>query len=156
MLYLMIKLGKITVCVLLPLLSLKVFLLDENVDTLLDDWNLGLEPKNKVVAVEEKDIQENTLLPRSQLVENFSHEVLMLQSFPGLHDSDNRGLDQEFPVLLNVFVSHLHLLALLGLHGNVDVDPELLVLVLVEQVDGGAGLDAVLVRSVHGWPHQEF
>ena len=93
MLYLMIKLGKITVCVLLPLLSLKVFLLDENVDTLLDDWNLGLEPKNKVVAVEEKDIQENTLLPRSQLVENFSHEVLMLQSFPGLHDSDNRGLD---------------------------------------------------------------
>ena len=52
MLYLMIKLGKITVSVLLPLLSLKVFLLDENVNTLLDDWNLGLEPKNKVVVVE--------------------------------------------------------------------------------------------------------
>ena len=47
MLYLMIKLGKITVRVLLPFLSLQVFLLDENVDTLLDDWNLWLEPKNK-------------------------------------------------------------------------------------------------------------
>ena len=104
----------------------------------------------------EEDNQEDTILPWSQLVENFRHEVLMLQSFPGLHDSDNRGLDQQLPILLNVFVSHFHLLALLGLHGNVDVDPELLVLVLVEQVDGGAGLDAVLVRSVHCWPHQEF
>ena len=153
MIDIIIKLGKITVGVLLPFLSLQVFLLDENVDTLLDDWNLWLEPKKKWLVVAEEDKQEDTILPRSQLVENFSHEVLMLQNFPGLHDSDNRSLDQELSVLLNVFVSHLHLLPLLCLHGNVDVDPQLLVLVLMEQVDGGGGLDAVLVRPVHCWSH---
>ena len=58
----------------------------------------------------------------------------MLQHLPGLHDPDDGGLDEQLPVLLDVFVSQLHLLPLFGLHGDVDVDPQLLVLVAVEQV----------------------
>ena len=42
-------------------------------------------------------------------------------------------LDEQFPILLYVLVGELHLLPLLGLHGNVDVHPQLLVLVLVEE-----------------------
>ena len=89
-----------------------------------------------------------TNLPNCQLIEDLGHELLVFQHLPGLHDSDDGGLDQQLPVLLDVFVGHLHLLSLLGLHGNVDVDPELLVLVAVEQVDRGARVDAVLVDEL--------
>ena len=40
-------LSQIIVGIFCSFLSLKVFLLDENVDTLLDDGNLWLEPKQK-------------------------------------------------------------------------------------------------------------
>ena len=64
-----------------------------------------------------------------------SYELLVFGDSPGLHDADDGGLYQEFPVLLDVLVSHLHLLLLLSFHGDVDVDPQLLVLVLLVQLD---------------------
>ena len=87
----------------------------------------------------------NTNLPPGrQLVEDLGHELGVLQGLPRLHDPDDGRLDEELPVLLDVLVGQFHLLLLLNLHRNVDVYPELLVLVAVEQVDGGAGVNHLL------------
>ena len=81
-----------------------------------------------------------------------SHELLVFGDFPGLHDADDGCLYQEFPVLLDVLVSHLHLLLLLSFHGDVDVDPQLLVLVLLVQLDHCRVVQVRVSRStlVHG------
>ena len=86
------------------------------------------------------------IAPVRQLVKDLGHELGVLQGLPRLHDPDDGRLDEDLPVLFDVFVGHFHLLLLLNLHRNVDVYPELLVLVAVEQVDGGAGVNVVLVH----------
>ena len=65
------------------------------------------------------------------------HELRVFGDLPGLHYTDDGCLDQEFPVLLHILVGNLRLLLLFRLHGDVDVDAQLLVLVLVEQLDHG-------------------
>ena len=72
------------------------------------------------------------------MVQDFSHQLLVLQLLPCLHDPDDRSLenlmlfffirvfivsdlDEQLPILLYVLVGELHLLPLLRLHGNVDV-----------------------------------
>ena len=73
------------------------------------------------------------------MVQDFSHQLLVLQLLPCLHDPDDRSLERKFnvvfcsivfivlnldeqlPILLYVLVGELHLLPLLRLHGNVDV-----------------------------------
>ena len=84
------------------------------------------------------------IAPGRQLVKDLGHELVVLQGLPRLHYPDDGRLDEDLPVLLDVFVSHLHLLLLLNLHRDVDIDPELFVLVAVEQVDGGAGVNHLL------------
>ena len=86
------------------------------------------------------------LPPGSQLVKDLGHELGVLQGLPRLHDPDDGRLDEELPVLLDVFFGQFNLLLLLNLHRNVDVYPELLVLVAVEQVDGSAGVNHLLVH----------
>ena len=71
----------------------------------------------------------------------------MLQSFPRLHDSDDGSLNQQLTIFFNVLVSHLNLLLLLSLHGDVYVDSELLVLVAVEEADDCPVFQVVLVHA---------
>lgn len=80
----------------------------------------------------------------------------MFQHLPGLHDPHDGGLDEELPVLLDVLVGQLRLLPLLDLHRDVYVHSELLVLVTVEQVDGGVSVNVVLVHVHVAGPHQEL
>ena len=74
----------------------------------------------------------------------------MFQGFPGLHDTDDGGLYQQLPVLLDVLVCQLHLLLLLSFHGDVDVDAELLVLVLMVQLDHRRALQVGVTLSRTG------
>ena len=68
----------------------------------------------------------------------------MLQKFPGLHNSDYRGLQIHFPVLLHRVVSGLDLLRSLLLHGA--RNPELGPLVGVFEIEGDDRLGAQTVR----------
>lgn len=119
-------LGKVVVSVFGTVFPRQILLLDEDVDALLDHLNLGLEPGG-------------------QLVQDLGHQLLVLQNPPRLHDPDDGGLDQQLPVFLDVFVRQFHFLLLLRLHRDVDVHPELLVLVAVEENHDGAVLQVVLV-----------
>jgi hypothetical protein len=79
----------------------------------------------------------------------------MFQHFSCLHNPHNSRLYEQFSVFLNVFVSHLHLLPLLRLHGDVDVHPQLLVLIPMEQVHSGGWFNLVLIKFF-SWTHKKF
>ncbi len=81
----------------------------------------------------------------------------MFQHLPGLHDPHDGGLDEELPVLLDVLVgkSAFCHMPLLDLNRDVYVHSKLLVLVAVEQVDGGVSVNVVLVHVHVAGPHQE-
>ena len=55
-----------------------------------------------------------------------------------------------------MFVSHLHLLSLLCLHGNVNVDSQLLVLVAVEQADCVLRLKFKVVNNISNYPIKSY
>ena len=78
------------------------------------------------------------------LTEDFLYESVMLEKFPGLHNSDYGRLEIHFPVLLHGVVSGLNLLR--GLLLNRPGDPELCPLVGVPQVEGDDGLQTETVR----------
>lgn len=138
-------LSDVAVGVLRALRALQVLLLDQNVDAFLDDLNFGLES-------------------RRELVEDFSHQLRVVESLAHLHDADDGGLDEHLAVLFDVLVSHLLLGLLLGLQREVDVDLKFLAKSLkarvsecfskcgvvlpleqVVQLDLGFGQQAVLV-----------
>ena len=78
------------------------------------------------------------------LTEDFLYESVMLEKFPGLHNSDYGRLEIHFPVLLHGVVSGLNLLR--GLLLNRPGDPELCPLVGVLQIKGDDRLQAQTVR----------
>ena len=78
------------------------------------------------------------------LTEDFLYESVVLEKFPGLHNSDYRRLQIHFPVLLHRVVSGLNLLGSLLLNGP--GNPELGPLVGVLEIEGDDGLLAQAVR----------
>lgn len=86
------SLSDVAVGVLRALRAFQVLLFDENVDALLDDLNFGLES-------------------RRELVEDFSHQLRVVESLAHLHNADDGGLDEHLAVFFDVLVCHL----LLGL-----------------------------------------
>lgn len=100
-----LRLGDVAVRVLLSVLALKVFLLDENVDALFDDLNFRLEAGR-------------------ELVEDFGDELSVVEDLAHLHDANDGGLDEHFAVLFDVLVGHFLFSLLLGLQREVDVDAE--------------------------------
>ena len=61
-----------------------------------------------------------------QLIEDLGQQLLMFQDFAHLHDAHNGCLDEQFAIFLQVALRGLLLLFQLGLHGNVDIDYQLL------------------------------
>ena len=142
----MSSLCKITVGVLGSVLSLQIFLLNQDINTLLYHRNLGLKSENMTMLTLTSALSSVIAIPCRQLVKNLSHELLMFQHLPCLHDPHDGGLDEELPVLLDVHV---------GLNQDVYVHSKLLVLVAVGQVHGGVSVNVVLVHVHVAGPHQE-
>jgi len=80
--------SQIRVHVLLSLDSLEVLLLDEDIDALFDEGDLGLEA-------------------RLELLDDFGDEGSMLELFSGLHDTDDGGLHEEFSLLDDLLLGDL-------------------------------------------------
>lgn len=100
-------LGDVAVRVLLSLHALQVLLFDENVDALFDDLNFRLEAGR-------------------ELVEDFSHQLRVIQGFAHLHDANDGSLNEHLAVFFDVLVRHLLLSLLFRLQREVDVDAEFL------------------------------
>ena len=78
------------------------------------------------------------------LTEDFLNESVVLEKFPGLHNSDYRRLQIHFTVLLHRVVGSLDLLRRLLLNGP--GNPELGPLVGVLEIEGDDGLLVQTVR----------
>lgn len=101
------SLSNVAVCVLLSLHTLQVLLLDEDVDALLNNRNFRLEAGRK-------------------LVENFGHELRVVESLSHLHDTDDSCLNEHLAIFFNVFVCYFLLCLLFRLQREVDVDAKFL------------------------------
>lgn len=100
-------LSDVAIRVLLSFHAFQVFLLDENVDALLNDRNLRLKASRK-------------------LVENLSHKLCVVESFTHLHDSDDGRLDEHLTIFLDVLMSDFLLCFLLRLQREINIDAKLL------------------------------
>ena len=74
----------------------------------------------------------------------------MFGHLAGLHDADDGSLDEDLAVFLDGLVRLFHLLFLLSFHGQVDVDAELFVAVLLEERDDRVLVVQVLLRGHAG------
>jgi hypothetical protein len=107
---------------------LQIFLLNQDVDTFLKDTNKMLSAALKKPQLVEPylDDVDPRLETGRQLIEDLGQQLLMLEDFAHFHDAHDGCLDKQFAIFLQVTLRGLLLLFQLGLHGNVDVDSQLL------------------------------
>jgi len=75
--------------------------------------------------------------PGSQLAHHLTDKFLMRQLLFGLHDADDGCLDQVASLVIDALVGRFQLQLFHGPQRNVDVDPCLPVLVVLEEVADG-------------------